>query len=430
MPSYRPKIKVDEAGNMTDLPIDAETLCGKTVDEFQIKLIEGDGIVVSEDGTISIAGGYSNLENYYTKTEVDDKINNKIGYIKLSTSHYNGGVSEYNHSITTLYNKMIELCEAASAYIEFTGYLNGLYYINIQYMGGVYFLKVTDALSLAKYEDYVYGDETLINEVIANRMNAVAISSDVYTKEEVDDKIANSGGGSVSGDYLPLTGGTIEGDLSISNGELTASTIVAESIGVSGGLYIDEGGYLSLSEMYVGQEDEVCISGSGIALSNVDIKMSDVHGITHPYTGNGIGFNDECNPTILNTNGRFFTIATDSFDGDYIAYLFPEKEGTVALVDDIPTYYMHTVSVSKLGGKNCNIAFTVINKSSTALTVTALGSTYSAKAFACSGYYDSYVTSKIAFIDSNNVRIVYGSGSGSTALVSGATISDTVIPVV
>lgn len=52
MPSYRPKIKVDKAGNMTELPLDAETLSGFSVDNFT-KQLEINDIEPSKPYSIS-----------------------------------------------------------------------------------------------------------------------------------------------------------------------------------------------------------------------------------------------------------------------------------------------------------------------------------------------------------------------------------------
>lgn len=52
-------------------------------------------------------------------------------------------------------------------------------------------------------------------------------------------------------------------------------------------------------------------------------------------TGETFTLNDGGEPVIINPLGRFFSISTDTYDGDYITYYFPEKSGTVALLDDI-----------------------------------------------------------------------------------------------
>lgn len=62
---------------------------------------------------------------------------------------------------------------------------------------------------------------------------------------------------------------------------------------------------------------------------------------SHDYITNAdgdlFGFNDCDEPVIVNKAGRFITVATDASDGNYLYYTFPEKSGTIALLDDIPS---------------------------------------------------------------------------------------------
>lgn len=50
-------------------------------------------------------------------------------------------------------------------------------------------------------------------------------------------------------------------------------------------------------------------------------------------TGCAFGFNDNDEPCILNTGRRSISIATDSLDGNYLDYQFPEYSGEVAVID-------------------------------------------------------------------------------------------------
>ncbi len=70
MASYRPKIKIDSAGNTKDLPLDAETLQGKNVDYFATK---------TEVGLIQ-EGNVNALKNKLGKTETAVKANGVTDY--------------------------------------------------------------------------------------------------------------------------------------------------------------------------------------------------------------------------------------------------------------------------------------------------------------------------------------------------------------
>ena len=58
-------------------------------------------------------------------------------------------------------------------------------------------------------------------------------------------------------------------------------------------------------------------------------------GIECDDNSSAFGFSDEATPCIVNEYGRYISIATNSLDGDYYSYTFPEKSGTVALLSDI-----------------------------------------------------------------------------------------------
>lgn len=227
--------------------------------------------------------------------------------------------------------------------------------------------------------------------------------------------------------------------------------------------------------------------------SNGNLTSHPCGGMVNAISGSTIGFNDAGEPTILNKEGRYIAIATDGLDGNYNYYDFPDKEGTVVLADpetgiinvgsgimlnpvdnylysdeiyvgegddvyistdgittskDISCqdlyvngtiyggnyggdskYYMHTISITQAGGNTCNMVFTVISKTSTAFTVASLYSKYPSKPFACSGYYNSLVTSKLAFTSSTQARIVYGPNQ-SSANVAITGFADTVIEVI
>ena len=144
---------------------------------------------------------------------------------------------------------------------------------------------------------------------------------------------------------------------------------------------------------------------------------------------------DEGNPYIGNGQGtRSISIGIDNAyaDADYRTYTFPDKDGTVALLSDIPTtpkYYMHTLTITSVStGTACCVTFMVMSKSSATLTVSSLYGLYGSKAFAASGMYGTNIVNKLAFTSSTQARFVYG--TGSTVVVAVNTISDTVIEVI
>lgn len=93
------------------------------------------------------------------------------------------------------------------------------------------------------------------------------------------------------------------------------------------------------------------LNGALHMAENEWIWLDGISGITHSSSYAAFGFNDEGAPTILNPNGRAIAIATDDIDGNYNYYQFPDRSGTVALLDDIPTgggsggnqLYLHTL---------------------------------------------------------------------------------------
>ena len=84
-------------------------------------------------------------------------------------------------------------------------------------------------------------------------------------------------------------------------------------------------------EIIVGPNDDVVINKDGIHIPD------NIAGLSNKSTNSAFGFNEEGVPCILNTTyiGRTVGVATDSLDGDYYYYTFPEKPGTIALLEDL-----------------------------------------------------------------------------------------------
>jgi hypothetical protein len=66
MPTYKQYMKLKD-GSLQELPLDAETLGGKTSSEYQTKLTAGTGITIAEDGTISVSFDNGDIVAYGTR---------------------------------------------------------------------------------------------------------------------------------------------------------------------------------------------------------------------------------------------------------------------------------------------------------------------------------------------------------------------------
>ena len=85
--------------------------------------------------------------------------------------------------------------------------------------------------------------------------------------------------------------------------------------------------------------DEIPYSATNnLSITEVVDSITDgifVYRPIQPVQGVMFGAND-CDQACIVSLGRTLAIATDELDGDYLDYIFPEKSGTVALLDDIP----------------------------------------------------------------------------------------------
>lgn len=79
MASYRPKKKIDDKGTTVDLPLDAETLNGKTADNFQEKLTFDTTPTAGSMNPVTSDGIKSALEDHYPSLATADK----AGLIKI-----------------------------------------------------------------------------------------------------------------------------------------------------------------------------------------------------------------------------------------------------------------------------------------------------------------------------------------------------------
>lgn len=116
--------------------------------------------------------------------------------------------------------------------------------------------------------------------------------------------------------------------------------------GVSYGYWADDGIWLGengethigndvieTTEMYAQYLEMWDGEGSYGIWNRLGIEVNNLAGITNPTDGNAIGFDDSGVPTILNKTGRILQIATDTLDGDYMQYTFPEYGGYVPVTE-------------------------------------------------------------------------------------------------
>lgn len=104
---------------------------------------------------------------------------------------------------------------------------------------------------------------------------------------------------------------------------------------------------------------------------NGDIEFPNDQGLINDENPTGFGFNDCGEPTILNGYGRYICIATDYFAGEYTYYNFPDEGGTVALTSDIPHQHdIHFMSGTGIAA-NVYIWFTLNITDTSAFTTAA-----------------------------------------------------------
>jgi hypothetical protein len=186
----------------------------------------------------------SDIPDSYTKDESDTK------YLPTVSFVYNGPRA---HTVKSVYDLIIESAPNGQCFLNITGYLTFSGYISIRYMGA-YQIQMMD-----------FGNSTYV--------------SNIYSGSDAFDTVINSLASS-GGDYLPLSGGSITGNIDFQN---------------------DQG------------------------IVNTDNKA-------------GFGFNDSGEPTIVNGYGRYISIGTDYFAGDYINYYFPDLDGTVMISKETASY--------------------------------------------------------------------------------------------
>ena len=146
-------------------------------------------------------------------------------------------------------------------------------------------------------------------------------------------------GKALSSKYLPLTGGTIDGNLTLIDNSDDSGTLTTPCIklgytdDIYGRWYYDEG-------IYVGAGDTAHLHPLGLTLnaddssielngSNSNIFLQTGCGLVTNADRNAFGFDDAGYPTILNHDGRYLQIATDTLVGNYENYLFTEYSGYV-----------------------------------------------------------------------------------------------------
>lgn len=110
--------------------------------------------------------------------------------------------------------------------------------IAISYNSGTF----PDAVTISKENDSktalidIVGTGTVIADDKNIRLNGVATptkNNDAANKKYVDDAVASVSGGGSSGDYLPLTGGTISGTLKVGSSPMFNTTITNTYIGIT-----------------------------------------------------------------------------------------------------------------------------------------------------------------------------------------------------
>ena len=155
-------------------------------------------------------------------------------------------------------------------------------------------------------------------------------------------------------DYLPLTGGTIDGNLTLTDNSDNSGIFTAPCIelgytdDIYGRWYYDEG-------IYVGGGDAAHLHPLGLTLnydnssielngSNSNIFIPNICGLVNNATRNAFGFSDEGEPVIVNTSGYNGFLLGGALDNGAF-YEFPEKP------DDAGSMYVLCTSSQGTSGQ-------------------------------------------------------------------------------
>ena len=340
---------------------------------------DSDGFVGDSINVGSYNSGYVCMGNNYIE------VNDNDGYVGIQQSRFYyspDGEVEYTY-----------------AYPEQSGTLvvaNSDGRIDALYANNVY---AYNELSVGPSDDvYIESTGITLNEGTGITLDGIKLDtvakvddydanseSQIATTAVVAKMIQNGGQGSdVSGEYLPIEGGTIDGHLTVVGSLDALDGMSARSIWTG--------------ELCIGDSDEIILG-------------------TYEDAGGYRGY--------FGLNGTSVThIGTSDTHGVSDNELVTSK----AVDEMIPDYYMHTISINKIASGTCAVSFMVLSKSATEFTAATLYSTYGNKAIAASGYYGSNVVSKLAFTSSTQCRFVHGS-TPSTGIVTITELTDTVIPV-
>ena len=234
-----------------------------------------------------ITNAVNNLTNYYLKSETYTKseVQQLLSTISGLQLEVVTNLPTTNISSNTIYLKPLDSAKENNIYEEYVYINNKWEIIGTTKVDLSEYAKLTDI-------DNIKNGTTVVGK--ATKDGAGNVIKDTYaTKTEIPTKTSELTNDSnfltehqdLSG-YLPLSGGIMTGD--------------------------------------------ICVGDSNTGTACIGL-MNKKDG---PYK-KGWGFNDSGDPCILNQSDRSIYFSTTELSDDYMCYTFPEKSGTIALVEDV-----------------------------------------------------------------------------------------------
>lgn len=421
------------------------------------------GIIINKIEVYDLTEMYGGNENVPASFSINDlnnltlnnrqaaSINDLRKYVNLASDQEINGIKDFKNGIAI---GGLKVLKDSSDRIAF--YFNNNPKVKIGHLDTLFANRITPDTSNT-YDigrSGVYWKDLYLSGVLSDGTNSIAIANiakkgDIPTFKTINGQSLIGTGditieNGASGDYLPLTGGTVTGDITVvanhDYGRLIFTNSNQEWGRFQQGNLGDEFALWSNVDFVIGDwgNDQAwiwCTPDTNTIALGVNNTLV-VNGIDNNTTINGdiilntnsnsnisiknsagdskFGFNDEGNPCIVSPS-RAIGVGTDELDGDYVTFTFPEESGTLATTDDIPaqrTYYNHYITFSA-GTSGPTISLHIVSTRSSAYTMSLLGSTlYRSKTYAASGHYMSGgAVSCVRFLSTTQAAITYGNNN-------------------
>ena len=367
--SKRPRIKQAD-GSLLDLPLDAETIKGKTLEEIALKadiptkisqleqdvelgvseedvmnIIENNaeqtntldvGISATFDATSddqiptskAVAEMVTDAVDNFKVDEFEPAINNLRDDIPTKTSQLTNNSGFITNAVNNLTNYYLKSETYTKSEVQqLLSTISGLQLEVVTNLpttnissNTIYLKPLDSAKGNNIYEEYIYVNSKW------ETIGTTAVDLSNYAKLTDIDNIKN--GTTVVGKATKDGAGNVIKDTYATKTEIPTKT--SELTNDSNFLteHQDLSGYLPLSGGIM--TGDICVGDSNTGTACIGL-MNKKDG---PYK-KGWGFNDSGDPCILNQSDRSIYFSTTELSDDYMCYTFPEKSGTIALVEDV-----------------------------------------------------------------------------------------------